>query len=714
MDSDRSTSSGFEGLENLEPLELDDIAKLSVDRRDRLEAGCMAMDLWSADTKFFNVAMKLKRKYDGMPQKSVPVVAQPKEGDGKEMSRGRMYWKKALRLIRERGDPWKKFALEKYPVEKVTRYRYNALTKQWKKDECVVKIEEKPFAHGAMRECYRMKKLSNFSQSHEWNRDSNNYVAKCYMDENVSRETYFEDVKLQMDAKLWAEEYNRHNPPKKVDIYMMAILEFHDRKGKPLFHIEHYIDGEYIKYNSNSGFVETSAVRQTPHAFSHFTFERSGHELIVVDIQGVGDLYTDPQIHTADGHEYGDGNLGTKGMALFFHSHQCNDICKSLKLTRFDLTKLEKQDLSRQSSSTTSSMTSVKGNEKQCDSPGGVEHFGSDFAPFFRARSNSGFGLEDTRPHRTRTFSDYYSMEESPPSSAPIYEGCPFGIENKAGNGGTAGTSGLSARAPKQRRQRTYTESSEDSGIRTRELASFQEIIRKKARPSNVGAEMDRKSSADLMQDVEEDSILGQVHLDLAKYHEICRFCDDGNYDKAAAFFHLKCAADCGLLEAIIAMAKIYFGMPHDILADVDAPEEDEDERLRKGLNYMTMAALAQDRSSMVFVAKAFDTGMNLGKFETQSVRTALHWYEKISEMDEQFTEDDIDWGMDDPSYLILARQAEIHRAGREDEDLPKDPNRAGELYSAAAEAAMACMKGKLANKYYMLAEEAWGEVEEL
>ena len=28
---------------------------------------------------------------------------------------------------------------------------------------------------------------------------------------------------------------------------------------------------------------------------------RSGHELIVVDIQGVGDLYTDPQIHTSHG-----------------------------------------------------------------------------------------------------------------------------------------------------------------------------------------------------------------------------------------------------------------------------------------------------------------------------------------------------------------------------------------------------------------------------
>ena len=47
--------------------------------------------------------------------------------------------------------------------------------------------------------------------------------------------------------------------------------------------------------------LDDEAHRQTPQAFSHLTFERSGHQLVVVDIQGVGDLYTDPQIHTASG-----------------------------------------------------------------------------------------------------------------------------------------------------------------------------------------------------------------------------------------------------------------------------------------------------------------------------------------------------------------------------------------------------------------------------
>ncbi len=113
---------------------------------------------------------------------------------------------------------------------------------------------------------------------------------------------YFDEVKLQMDTKLWGEEFNRHHPPKQIDFFQMAVLEFVDRPDKPLYHIENFIEGNYVKYNSNSGFVlGDDAQRHTPQAFSHFTFERSGHELMVVDVQGVGDLYTDPQIHTVAG-----------------------------------------------------------------------------------------------------------------------------------------------------------------------------------------------------------------------------------------------------------------------------------------------------------------------------------------------------------------------------------------------------------------------------
>ena len=74
-------------------------------------------------------------------------------------------------------------------------------------------------------------------------------------------------------------------------------------------------EGGYVKYNNNSGFVEYAAEgvpaeeghRLTPHAFSRFSFDASGGKLMIVDIQGVDDVYTDPQIHTLCGKDYGEG-----------------------------------------------------------------------------------------------------------------------------------------------------------------------------------------------------------------------------------------------------------------------------------------------------------------------------------------------------------------------------------------------------------------------
>lgn len=48
----------------------------------------------------------------------------------------------------------------------------------------------------------------------------------------------------------------------------MYILEFKDRPGEPLYHLEHFIEGEYIKYNSNSGFVDEN-LRYTPQVSSN-------------------------------------------------------------------------------------------------------------------------------------------------------------------------------------------------------------------------------------------------------------------------------------------------------------------------------------------------------------------------------------------------------------------------------------------------------------
>ncbi len=59
----------------------------------------------------------------------------------------------------------------------------------------------------------------------------------------------------------------------------------------------------------------------------------------------------------------------------------------------------------------------------------------------------------------------------------------------------------------------------------------------------------------------------------------------------------------------------------------------------------------------------------------------------------------------DDQIYLVLARMAEMNLKGGF--GLEKDPSEAYSLYNEAAEKATAFGKGRLANKYYELAEEA-------
>eukprot|EP01113_Clastostelium_recurvatum_P001530 TRINITY_DN10622_c0_g1_i5.p2 TRINITY_DN10622_c0_g1~~TRINITY_DN10622_c0_g1_i5.p2 ORF type:complete len:845 (-),score=200.72 TRINITY_DN10622_c0_g1_i5:73-2607(-) len=226
-------------------------------------------------------------------------------------------------------------------TERAIRHRYDAKKLKWCHTATIVIIEPTPFAEGAMRKAYRMRDLSQEGPASQM-------VCKMFKDPSEDRTTYFREVEMQMQAKEIAERFNRRNPPKKVDFVTCFVMELVDRppvappptasggppSGPPLRQIcsvEYFIDGKYEKHNNNYGY-KNEHDRNTPQAFSHFSYEDSNCQLIVVDIQGVGDMYTDPQIHSADGQGYGKGNLGVEGINKFFSTHNCNQICYYLGL----------------------------------------------------------------------------------------------------------------------------------------------------------------------------------------------------------------------------------------------------------------------------------------------------------------------------------------------------------------------------------------------
>jgi len=161
-------------------------------------------------------------------------------------------------------------------AEPAIKHAYNPRTKEWARTLINVIIQPQPFAEGNLRTAYHMKDLSVLG-------NDSRYVLKMSKDPDEEPGSYFDDVQMQMEAKMYAELFNAHNPPKKVSFLDAYVLELKDRPGSRICAVEKFIDGEYKKYNNNWSFVDDE--RNTPQAFSHFTYERSQRTILVCDIQ---------------------------------------------------------------------------------------------------------------------------------------------------------------------------------------------------------------------------------------------------------------------------------------------------------------------------------------------------------------------------------------------------------------------------------------------
>eukprot|EP00294_Goniomonas_avonlea_P013072 CAMPEP_0114555622 /NCGR_PEP_ID=MMETSP0114-20121206/8850_1 /TAXON_ID=31324 /ORGANISM="Goniomonas sp, Strain m" /LENGTH=682 /DNA_ID=CAMNT_0001740765 /DNA_START=54 /DNA_END=2102 /DNA_ORIENTATION=- len=219
------------------------------------------------------------------------------------------------------------------PIEKAVKLTYDQKKRDWTAAHMRVQLGVVPFDRGVTRYVHQMR-------VHCPDGTVEKRVAK-FLDPEVlrplvgpvTRDMYFDDAMVHVTSRNYAAAFNARNPPKNVNFVESYVLELSERPGKPLCNVEPLMEGFFTKHNNNNGGVLSQ--RETPQAFSHFTYEASNFELLVCDIQGVNDIFTDPQIHTRDGTGFGLGNQGQEGMFKFLQSHTCNGVCTMMGLAVF-------------------------------------------------------------------------------------------------------------------------------------------------------------------------------------------------------------------------------------------------------------------------------------------------------------------------------------------------------------------------------------------
>uniref|UniRef100_A0A8C3RP73 non-specific serine/threonine protein kinase n=3 Tax=Chelydra serpentina TaxID=8475 RepID=A0A8C3RP73_CHESE len=177
------------------------------------------------------------------------------------------------------------------------------------------------------------------------------YIIKSFLPEvvNTWSSIYKEDTVLhlclreiqqQRAAQKLTFAFNQMKP--KSIPYSPRFLEVflcYCHSAGQWFAVEECMTGEFRKYNNNNGdeIIPTNMLEEVMLAFSHWTYEYTRGELLVLDLQGVGENLTDPSVIKAGEKRsydmvFGPANLGEDAIKNFRAKHHCNSCCRKLKL----------------------------------------------------------------------------------------------------------------------------------------------------------------------------------------------------------------------------------------------------------------------------------------------------------------------------------------------------------------------------------------------
>uniref|UniRef100_A0A8C1D2J2 non-specific serine/threonine protein kinase n=1 Tax=Cyprinus carpio carpio TaxID=630221 RepID=A0A8C1D2J2_CYPCA len=150
------------------------------------------------------------------------------------------------------------------------------------------------------------------------------------------------EIQQQRAAQKLMQRFNQIKPssvpysPRFLDVSLL-----HWRSDGQWLTVEKNMGGHFRKYNNNTGeeISPSSGLEEAILAFSHWTYEYTNRELLVLDLQGVGAELTDPSLIRVDDKSssgemaFGPANLGDDAIQSFVIKHTCNSCCKKLGLS---------------------------------------------------------------------------------------------------------------------------------------------------------------------------------------------------------------------------------------------------------------------------------------------------------------------------------------------------------------------------------------------
>ena len=125
--------------------------------------------------------------------------------------------------------------------------------------------------------------------------------------------------------------------------YLGRVKETQESDDYEYVMVEEMVEGEFTKYINNDGSIifseDNAEMVAKAECLSHFTFEKSKQELILVDIQGAGFNLYDPEISSInvifdnEGFCFSIGNCSKVALEKFKDLHECNNFCNMLHLS---------------------------------------------------------------------------------------------------------------------------------------------------------------------------------------------------------------------------------------------------------------------------------------------------------------------------------------------------------------------------------------------